>query len=167
MVMSFDEMYGVDKSSVLTIWDECGGAFMFFVGGPIGVMERVIIVGVADDMVVSVADDVNVVIGDGAVCSVVEPDKVAAKLAVVDVDEGGIFEADAASFVDVCPFETEVDFFAFSCWGFPGVGRTMVLPLLPEVFDEVKRFFETLLLDVFCCLFKFCVGVVDFAPAAA
>lgn len=81
--------------------DECGGAFMFLCGGPIGVMERVIVVGVVDDMVVSVADDVSVVMGDGAVCSVDEPDSVAAKLAVVDVDEDGeIFETDVVDFDD-------------------------------------------------------------------
>lgn len=87
---------------------------MFFVGGPIGVIERVIVVGVVDDMVVSVAEDVNVVMGDGAICSDVEPDNVSAKLAVVDVEEGEIFDTEVTCFVDACPFETEIDFFTVS-----------------------------------------------------
>lgn len=41
MSLAFPVLYGVLKSKVLTICDECGEALTFLVGGPIGVMERV------------------------------------------------------------------------------------------------------------------------------
>ena len=57
------------KSNVLTICDECGEALTFLVGGPIGVMERVIVVGVAvtigSDTVCTSPDDEDVVKGAG------------------------------------------------------------------------------------------------------
>lgn len=108
-------------------------------------MERVIVVGVEDDIVVSVAD-VRVVIGDGVGRSVDEPDNFAAKLVAVVVveDEDDIFdeftEAAIVGFAIDWPFAVVDGFFAFSC-GFPGVGRTMFELLL--LLAGVKRFFAT------------------------